>query len=114
MTLTERYLTAAYMGRRFYRGQTVPGANTIDEGTAQFIIDETADAFNDAYGTTSDITDINNTARNICGSMMARWKNGADEAFELTEKEIYKVQDVFSRIPMRIHDQDDYTINENQ
>jgi hypothetical protein len=113
MALTERYLTAAYMSRRFYQNQTIPGENTIDEGTAQYIIDESADQFNAAYGTTSDITDINNTARTICGNMMDRWKKNTDEPFELTESELYRMQDVFNRIPLRIHDPDDFDLNEN-
>jgi hypothetical protein len=116
MALTERYLTAAYMSRRFYQNQTIPGENTIDEGTAQFIIDTSARSFNRSYGlgnNDSDITDIQGTAQDICGNMMERWKKDKDEPFELTESELYWLQDVFNRIPLRTHDPDDFDLNEN-
>jgi len=111
MTLTERYLTAAYMQRRFYQNETIPGEATLDEGTAQFLIDETYYVVAGVIG--SGVADVNNTAVNICGNMMQRWKDGKDDPFELTEKELHRLQDTFNAIPLGIHDPNDYELNEN-
>lgn len=106
------YIDDDYVSNRFFEGDTVPSDDTIDSATNTKLKSRATNVLNAAMRRTTNATDTYGILEEFCGDLYELGKD--KKPMRLTKEQIWDLQDYgYIAIPLVIHDQHDFNLNEN-